>query len=88
VAAPLQPRDDSNRRIHVVELTPAGEAGFLRLRDAAIAFDPPLRRGIGADEITAVEAVLDRLVVNIGANDAPSAPWGRARGRQNVTGLE
>src|SRR6201994_643089 len=32
-------RDDANRRVQVVTLTEAGEAAFLRLREAAIAFD-------------------------------------------------
>lgn len=41
-------RDHNNRRIHVVELTDGGEAAFLRLRDAAVAFDRRLRRGITA----------------------------------------
>ncbi len=38
-------RDPANRRLHLVELTPAGDALFLRLRDAATAFD---RRFCGA----------------------------------------
>ena len=41
-------RDPDNRRIHVVELTDAGEAAFLRLREAAMAFDRRLRRGVSA----------------------------------------
>src|SRR3989440_5942724 len=39
-------RDPANRRLHLVELTPAGEALFLRLRDAATAFDQRLRAGL------------------------------------------
>src|ERR1700722_14214730 len=31
-------RDPANRRVHLVELTPAGDALFLRLREAATAF--------------------------------------------------
>src|SRR5712692_760212 len=31
-------RDTVNRRIHVVELTQAGEEAFLRMREAALAF--------------------------------------------------
>src|SRR6201987_1848634 len=42
-------RDPANRRIHVVELTDAGEAAFLHLRAAAMAFDRKLRRGVSAD---------------------------------------
>jgi MarR family transcriptional regulator, transcriptional regulator for hemolysin len=39
-------RDPDNRRVHLVELTAAGDALFLRLRDAAVAFDTSLRRGL------------------------------------------
>ena len=39
-------RDPANRRLHLVELTPAGDALFLRLRDAAMAFDRRLRAGL------------------------------------------
>src|SRR6202012_2037995 len=38
-------RDDANRRVQVVTLTAAGEAAFLRLRTAAMAFDARLRSG-------------------------------------------
>jgi MarR family transcriptional regulator for hemolysin len=34
-------RDPEKRRMHVVELTEAGEAAFLRLREAATTFDSP-----------------------------------------------
>ena len=59
--------DIANRRVHIVELTDAGEAAFLRLRDAAIAFDRQLRDGITDREIATLAATLDRLVGNIGA---------------------
>jgi MarR family transcriptional regulator for hemolysin len=59
-------RDAANRRIHVVTLTDAGEAAFLRLRDAAIAFDARLRAGLTDDEIASAAAVLDRLASNAG----------------------
>ena len=58
-------RDPGNRRVHVVELTEAGEAAFARLRDAALAFDRRLRRGIGAGELSAFEDVLNRLAANV-----------------------
>jgi len=35
-------RDPANRRVHLVELTEAGEAAFLRLRSAAAGFDQRL----------------------------------------------
>jgi MarR family transcriptional regulator for hemolysin len=58
-------RDPNNRRIHVVELTDAGEAAFMRLREAAIAFDRRLRRGVSAAEAAALEDVLSRLAANV-----------------------
>jgi MarR family transcriptional regulator for hemolysin len=57
-------RDSANRRIHVVELTEAGEAAFLRLRDAAAAFDRRLRGGITDAEIATLAGTLDRLAQN------------------------
>lgn len=63
-------RDPANRRVHVVELTEAGEAAFVRLRDAAVAFDRRLRRGFGAAELSAFEDVLGRLAANVAAPDA------------------
>jgi MarR family transcriptional regulator for hemolysin len=67
-------RDTTNRRIHVVELTDAGEETFLRLRTAAVAFDRRLRAGINNDELSSLENVLVRLVRNVAANDQP-AQW-------------
>jgi MarR family transcriptional regulator for hemolysin len=58
-------RDPDNRRVHVVELTAAGEDAFMRLREAALAFDRRLRRGISAAELAGFEAVLDRLAGNV-----------------------
>lgn len=57
-------RDPANRRVHVVELTDEGDAAFLRLRDAAMAFNERLRRGFADDEIAALEGLLDRLERN------------------------
>ncbi len=59
-------RDPDNRRIHVVALTEAGEAAFLRLREAAVAFDGRLRRDITADELASLEGLLARLAANVG----------------------
>src|ERR1017187_4328539 len=39
-------RDAANRRVQVVALTEAGEAAFVRQRDAAIVFDAKLRAGV------------------------------------------
>ena len=66
-------RDQANRRIHVVELTEAGEAAFLRLRDAAVAFDRRLRGGFTDDEIARLARDLDRLARNAVAPDRSNA---------------
>jgi MarR family transcriptional regulator for hemolysin len=68
-------RDEANRRVHIVELTEAGEATFLRLRKAALTFDRRLRKGISGDEAAELERVLDRLVANIGTDEPSAAPW-------------
>jgi len=54
-------RDPANRRVHLVELTDAGEAAFLRLRDAAIAFDRRLRGDLGEEELGELARLLERL---------------------------
>lgn len=69
-------RDPNNRRIHVVELTDAGEAAFLRLREAATAFDRKLRRGLSADEAAALENVLNRLIANVADSETETSAWG------------
>ena len=58
-------RDPENRRVHLVELTPAGEEAFQRMRNAAFAFDARLRAGFGEDELAEFERVLDRLRDNV-----------------------
>lgn len=68
-------RDQNNRRIHVVELTEAGEAAFLRLRAAAVAFDRRLRRDITAEEVATIDRLLDRLAANVQTSERGSAPW-------------
>jgi MarR family transcriptional regulator for hemolysin len=68
-------RDAANRRVHVVALTPAGEAAFVRLRSAAVAFDARLNAGLSqADQATLV-GLLSRLSANVGAAD-PVPPVG------------
>ncbi len=61
-------RDPENRRLHLVELTPAGDALFLRLRDAAAAFDQQLRTGLSQDEASQLETLLTRLRDNTSAS--------------------
>jgi MarR family transcriptional regulator, transcriptional regulator for hemolysin len=69
-------RDEANRRIHIVELTPDGEAAFTRLRDAAVAFDRRLTDGLPASAQEALAAVLDRLVANVsGPRPSGAPPW-------------
>jgi len=58
-------RDPANRRVHLVELTEAGEAAFQRLRGAAAAFDQRLRAGFSSDEVADLEALLSRLQANV-----------------------
>lgn len=58
-------RDPANRRVHLVELTETGEAAFGQLRDAAIAFDQRLRRGISREDLAALEDLLGRLERNV-----------------------
>ena len=58
-------RDPANRRLHLVELTPAGDALFLRLRDAAVAFDRRLRAGLSDGEVSQLATLLTRLRDNV-----------------------
>jgi len=58
-------RDPANRRLHLVELTLAGDALFLRLRDTATAFDRRLRAGLSEGEVSQLEALLTRLRDNV-----------------------
>ena len=62
-------RDPTNRRVHVVELTDAGEALFQRLRAAAVAFDRQLRAGLADDEVATLAHLLDRLRDNVAGQD-------------------
>ncbi len=63
-------RDPANRRIHVVELTEAGESSFGRLRQAAVAFDAQLRKDVTDQEIAALESLLGRLAANVAPPDS------------------
>jgi len=58
-------RDPENRRLHLVELTPAGDALFARMRDAAMAFDERLRAGLSQPEVAQLEVLLARLRDNV-----------------------
>jgi MarR family transcriptional regulator for hemolysin len=66
-------RDPANRRLHLVELTPAGDALFVRLRDAATAFDRRLRAGLTEAEVSQLGTLLTRLRDNAADPEAGSA---------------
>ena len=65
MSRPPAARPSPGRRLHLVELTPAGDALFLRLRDAATAFDRQLRAGLSDSEIGQLETLLTRLRDNV-----------------------
>jgi len=70
-------RDASNRRVHVVELTEDGEAAFLRLREAAMAFDARLRQGLSAEDVDRLGVLLSVLSANAAGarrNDSVTGP--------------
>jgi len=74
-------REASNRRVQVVALTEAGEAAFLRLRDAALAFDARLRAGLADSDLETLSTLLGRLAANVGAEE-PAPPWAGAAARR------
>jgi MarR family transcriptional regulator for hemolysin len=61
----IRRRDPENRRVHLVELTDSGEALFLALRTAAVAFDRRIRRGIDEAELAVAARVLESLRANV-----------------------
>lgn len=71
-------RDPDNRRIHIIELTAAGEQMFHRLRQVAIRFDQTLRRGVSDPAQESFETVLDTLLANL---DTAGAEQSRESGR-------
>jgi MarR family transcriptional regulator, transcriptional regulator for hemolysin len=58
-------RDPDNRRQHLVELTPDGDALFQRMRGTAMAFDKRLRTGLTESEVGQLETLLTRLRENV-----------------------
>jgi len=60
----VRSRDPDNRRSHVVRRTPSGDEMFLRLRQAASAFDRRLRRGLSAKDVDTLTTLLNRLSEN------------------------
>jgi len=65
-------RDPANRRVHVVELTPAGEAAFIRLAEAATAFDRKLRDGLTDADLDGLVAQLGQLASNVAEEQVPA----------------
>jgi MarR family transcriptional regulator for hemolysin len=58
-------RDPVNRRVHLVELTEAGEALFEKLRQAALVFDKRLRTGLPDERLAEFAQVLAALRDNV-----------------------
>lgn len=82
-------RNPANRRIHNVELTPAGEELFFQLLKTVQAFDQRLRAGLEPEELERFSALLDRLAANVskaphGGDEAmhEESTIGEARTRQ------
>jgi MarR family transcriptional regulator for hemolysin len=73
-------RDPDNRRVHLVEMTQAGEEAFYRMRRAAFAFNERLQAGFGEEELAEFGRVLDRLRGN--ASDGHRATTGEPAPRQ------
>jgi MarR family transcriptional regulator, transcriptional regulator for hemolysin len=66
-------RDPANRRVHVVELTPAGEEAFNRLRAVAQQYDTRLGTGFTETEMNVLRGLLGRLRANV-ADPADATP--------------
>jgi MarR family transcriptional regulator for hemolysin len=58
-------RDPANRRVHMVELTEAGEDMFYRLAQAARTHDERLRAGLSDTDIRHLDELLHRLARNV-----------------------
>ncbi|HEY0816892.1 MAG TPA: MarR family transcriptional regulator [Pseudonocardia sp.] len=58
-------RDPTNRRVHVVELTAAGEEAFHRLRAVAHAYDKRLGAGFTEPDQATLRVLLRRLRANV-----------------------
>jgi MarR family transcriptional regulator, transcriptional regulator for hemolysin len=68
-------RDETNRRIHVVELTADGEAAFIRLQQAAVAFNARLCDGLAESDLDVLDSLLGRLSANAGGPADGAMPW-------------
>ncbi len=70
----LRRRDPENRRVHILEMTDAGEAAFLRLAVAAGEHDARLRAGFSSADLTLLRELLGRLRANVEAPAATPVP--------------
>ena len=61
-------RNPANRRVHDVELAPAGEALFLTMVSVVQEFDRRLREGLGERELATLRVLLQRLGDNAAAS--------------------
>lgn len=57
-------RDPDNRCVQHVELTEAGDALFLALREQVAAFDQRLRHDLSQRDLSQLRRLLDRLASN------------------------
>jgi MarR family transcriptional regulator for hemolysin len=73
-------RDPANRRVHLVELTPEGEAAFHRLRGAASAFDQRLCSGFSDGELDTLAGFLRRMSANVAGQVDPAQAAARQAG--------
>jgi len=68
-------REESNRRVQRVELTPEGEALFERLREVAVEHDERLRSRLTDEETQLLGDLLDRLQAGLADPDGePASP--------------
>ncbi|MCA9877420.1 MAG: winged helix-turn-helix transcriptional regulator [Thermomicrobiales bacterium] len=67
-------RDPANRRVHVVELTPAGEAMFHQLRRVVGAFDQQLHTGLDARQVAVLRQCLAALRQSVASPHPAPAP--------------
>lgn len=58
-------RDPADRRVHIVELTPDGEAMFHRLRQVVAAFDRQLHTGLDETQVALLRQCLAQLRQNV-----------------------
>ncbi|WP_425956711.1 MarR family winged helix-turn-helix transcriptional regulator [Xylanimonas sp. McL0601] len=64
-------RDQADRRVQRIALTPDGDALFTELRRAATAFDARLRSTLGEGDVDALRTLLLRLLDAVPTQEAP-----------------